>query len=130
MQVLDSMNQDYSVEWFTEPSSNPKEHEDMMMVRREVPNLTLLFDSDLLWTWHQMWTADIFIMSKSGYSFVPAIVNSDAIIIHAPASGIKKCKIACSPSHWFDAQDEAGNITDEIVNEVKRRAGSGFSHDE
>ncbi|KAF8058936.1 CPK9 [Scenedesmus sp. PABB004] len=126
---LEGLGQDYSVEWFTEPATSVREHEELALIRREVPNLTLLFDSDLLWTWHQMWTADIFIMSKSGYSFVPAVVNANALIIHAPASGIKKCKIACSPSHWFDAENEAGDLGEELVNELQRRAGHGFAHE-
>lgn len=123
MQVLDSVNQDYHVEWFTEPPSNTKERDDMRRIRSEIPHSTIMYDSDLLWTWQQMWTSDIFIMSKSGYSFVPAIVNVDAIIIHAPALGIRKCKIACSPSHWLEAQDEAGNLPPELVAEVLRRTG-------
>ena len=69
MQLLAQKGVDFSVEWFTEPAGSLQEAEELARVRSEVPNLTLLTDSDLLWTWHQMWSADIFIMSKSGYSF-------------------------------------------------------------
>lgn len=136
LQELDALQQDSSVEWFTEPPNTPREHEDLARVRREVPNLTLMTDSDLLWTWHQMWTADIFVMSKSGYSFVPAVVNTRGMIIHAPAAGIRKCKIACAPSHWLEAADESGSLSPDIKAEIRGRvlsavgpgAAAGSSH--
>lgn len=125
LQELEMLQQDSSVEWFTEPPNTPREHEDLERVRREVPNLTLMTDSDLIWTWHQMWTADIFIMSKSGYSFVPAVVNTGGMIIHAPAAGIRKCKIACAPSHWFEAGDEYGALSHDIKAEIRARMATG-----
>ncbi|WIA19513.1 hypothetical protein OEZ85_004124 [Tetradesmus obliquus] len=125
-QVLQQLQVDFTVEWFTEPSTNEKEHEDMQRVRQEIPNLTLLFDSDLLWTWQQMWSADAFIMSKSGYSFVPAVVNTKGIVIHAPALGIRKCKIACSPSHWFEPADESGALPEELVAAVRQKVGGSY----
>lgn len=110
MQLLAQKGVDFSVEWFTEPAGSLQEAEELARVRSEVPNLTLLTDSDLLWTWHQMWSADIFIMSKSGYSFVPAVINARGLIVHAPPLGIRKCKIACSPSHWHEPLDQMGAL--------------------
>jgi hypothetical protein len=126
-QVLQQLKVDYTVEWFTENSTNAKEHADMQRVRQEIPNLTLLFDSDLLWTWQQMWSADVFVMSKSGYSFVPAVVNTKGIVIHAPAMGIRKCKIACSPSHWFEPVDGSGALPEGVVSAVQQKVGDGHA---
>jgi hypothetical protein len=126
LQVLQQLNVDYTVEWFTENSTNAKEHEDMQRVRQEIPNLTLMLDSDLLWTWQQMWSADAFVMSKSGYSFVPAVVNTKGIVIHAPALGIKKCKIACSPSHWFEPVDGAGALPEGVGSALRQKVSGCY----
>jgi hypothetical protein len=42
------------------------------------------FDSPILTAWKDMMTADIFVMSKSSFSIIPAILNRQGIIIYTP----------------------------------------------
>lgn len=125
LQILDSLHHDYTVEWFTEPSTTPEGREDMARVRREVPNLAVHLDTDLLWNWHQMASADIFIMSLSAYSYVPAVVNAQGLVIRATPS--KRCRGGpggCHPSNWLEPADNVGVLSDEIIEEVHRRWGN------
>ena len=81
LQILDSFNHDYTVEWFTETSGTQEGEAELIQIRQEVPNLSLRLDTDLLWNWHQMAAADVLVMSLSGYTDVPEIVNKDGILI-------------------------------------------------
>lgn len=47
-------------------------------------NYTLRLDTDLLEAWHAMMTADYVVLSKSSFSFVPALLNRNATIIYTP----------------------------------------------
>jgi hypothetical protein len=110
---------DYTVEWFTEAGSTAAEHEDLQRVRREIPNLSVLLSTDILWNWHQMASADVFVMSKSAYSMVPAVVNPNALIIRAPPATV--CKVSCQPSSWLLTEDFEGNLSKEALYFVKRK---------
>ncbi|WIA28209.1 hypothetical protein OEZ86_010770 [Tetradesmus obliquus] len=123
IQVCDFLGLDYTVEWFTEAGSTAADHEDLLRVRREIPNLTVLLNSDILWNWHQMASADVFVMSKSAYSMVPAVVNPNALIIRAPPATI--CKVSCQPSSWLLTEDFEGNLSQEALYYVRRRLSGG-----
>lgn len=122
LQMLDTLHRDYTVEWFTEHSTTPEGREDMARVRREVPNLSVHLDTDLLWNWHQMASADVFIMSLSAYSYVPAVVNAKGLIIQPKA--LQRCRQGpggCHPRNWLEPADEKGALGKKIAAEVHRR---------
>lgn len=123
-QVLTRLGLDYTVEWFTELGTTAADHEDLQRIRRDVPNLAVQINTDLLWNWHQMATADVFVMSKSAYSMVPAVVNPNAVIIRAPAA--MPCAKQCTPSHWLITEDFEGSLSQEALYYVRRQlSGSG-----
>lgn len=94
--------------------------EDLRQIRSDVPNVSVFLDSDLLWNWHQMADADVFVMSVSGYSFVPAVVNAQGLLIHAR----RKPRQWYHPSNWLEPADDNGTLSEPIVREIHRRWGS------
>jgi hypothetical protein len=81
-----------------------------------VADLTLLLDSDNAWTWHQMATADVFVMSASQYSYVPGVLNTQGLVLAPYNSSIW-------PRHWLKAADALGGLTEAFVAELDRRLG-------
>jgi hypothetical protein len=81
-----------------------------------VADLTLLLDSDNAWTWRQMATADVFVMSASQYSYVPGVLNTQGLVL-APYNSL------VWPRHWFKAADAVGGLTAAFVAELDRRLG-------
>lgn len=118
-QVLDAAHLDYTVEWYTEASATPDQHEDVATVRKTIPNLTMIFDSDIIWTWENMASADVLVMSLSAFSIVPAIVNSKGLIIRAPPSPIP-CAANTASSQWLEPQHD-GSLTPDIIAQLSSR---------
>jgi hypothetical protein len=87
-----------------------------------VADLTLLLDTDNAWTWRQMATADVFVMSASQFSYVPGVLNTQGLVL-APYNSIFWLR------HWFKAADAAGVLPEAFVAELDRRLGLRLAGD-
>lgn len=118
---LEAAGAGYTVEWFTEPPTSPEEAADLARLRRSVPAITLLTDSDVLWNWGQLATADVLVMSKSAYSLVPALLNTQGLVLRPPLSTPCTRHDGCTPSGWHLAADTSGTLAPLTLTELRRR---------
>lgn len=89
---LKEINSDIEISIFSQ--SNSSETFDEF----EKLGCNLQLDKDLVFTWKQMIGANIFVMSKGSFSYVPALYNSNFVIFH-PA-WYQKLK------HWHHIEDD------------------------
>lgn len=74
---------------------------------------TLKLDLDLVETWKELINSDVFFMSKSSFSYVPAMYNKN-LIVHYPAWYQKL-------EHWLDCQDPF--LWDKIYEFLEKKYG-------
>ena len=74
---------------------------------------TLKLDLDLVETWKELINSDVFFMSKSSFSYVPAMYNKN-LIVYYPAWYQKL-------EHWLDCQDPF--LWDKIYEFLEKKYG-------
>jgi hypothetical protein len=66
-------------------------------------NYSVALDADVVETWRNMMTADVFITSISGFSLIPALMNPNGIIVLAEGDSYSNFSLP----HWERASVEA-----------------------
>lgn len=123
MQALEQAGCDYSVEVFIEAPSNAEGEAELALLRSSIPNALLLVDTDMLWTWQMMATADILVMSNSMFSLSAALMNPNALTIHVPYSHYSQRVGMFKMGHWLAPLDENGTLPGTAADAIRQRTG-------
>lgn len=123
-QVLEPMGCDYSVEVYIESPSTPESVAELSLLRSSIPNAVLLVDTDMLWSWQMMATADIVVMSNSMFSLSAALMNPNALTIHVPYNHYVNRVGMFKMRHWFSPLNENGTLPSQAIDELRKRTGA------
>uniref|UniRef100_A0A383W8L3 Uncharacterized protein n=1 Tax=Tetradesmus obliquus TaxID=3088 RepID=A0A383W8L3_TETOB len=130
--ITDALEQagcDYSVEVFIEAPSNAEGEAELALLRSSIPNALLLVDTDMLWTWQMMATADILVMSNSMFSLSAALMNPNALTIHVPYSHYSQRVGMFKMGHWLAPLDENGTLPGTAADAIRQRTGAAAGAD-
>ncbi|KAF6255837.1 hypothetical protein COO60DRAFT_167155 [Scenedesmus sp. NREL 46B-D3] len=128
--ITDALEQagcNYSVEVFIEAPANQEGAEELQLLRTAIPNAVLLVDTDMLWTWQMMATADVLVMSNSMFSLSAALLNPNALTIHVPYNHYSQRVGMFKMKHWVSPLDENGTLPDAAGDAIRQRTGGAAS---
>jgi hypothetical protein len=112
------------VEVFIEAPSNQEGQQELDLLRASIPNAVLLVDTDMLWTWQMMATADILVMSNSMFSLSAALMNPNALTMHVPYNHYSQRVGMFKMKHWIAPLDENGTLPDAAADAIRQRTGA------
>jgi hypothetical protein len=123
LQALEQVGCDYSVEVFIESPVNQEGEEELALLRASLPHAVVLVDTDMLWTWQMMATADVLVMSNSMFSLSAALLNPNALTIHVPYKHYSQRVGMFKMRHWVLPLDENGTLPDAAADAIRQRTG-------
>ncbi|KAF8073262.1 ABCG35 [Scenedesmus sp. PABB004] len=121
--VLEPLGCDYAMEVYIESPRTPEGVEEIRVLRQLIPNSVMLIDTDMLWSWQMMATADVVVMSNSMFSMSAALLNPNAIGIHVPYKHYINRVGMFRLRHWHTPVNDNGTLPVAAINELQSRAG-------
>jgi hypothetical protein len=116
------------IECYTERPTSPTSRKELASLRSTFPSISLLIDTDDLWNWQQMATADILVLSLSTYSVVPSLLNPNALIIGPKPTGLDGSPMSVlRMRHWHSTLDHNGTLPATVLQQVRQRFGKEHS---
>jgi hypothetical protein len=123
LQALEQVGCDYAVEVFIESPSNQEGEDELALLRASLPHSVVLVDTDMLWTWQMMATADVLVMSNSMFSLSAALLNPNALTIHVPYKHYSQRVGMFKMRHWVSPLDENGTLPGTAADAIRQRTG-------
>lgn len=123
--MLEPLSRDVLIELYTERPTSADRRRELAALRRAFPAiLTLLVDTDDIWNWQQMASADILVLSLSTYAVVPSLLNPNALVIAPNPVGLDgKPKSFLHMRHWHHTVDHKGALPPEVLQQLQLRFG-------
>ncbi|WIA19534.1 hypothetical protein OEZ85_004143 [Tetradesmus obliquus] len=120
-QVLDEAGCDFSVEVYTEAPSSAAGRAELEQLRQAIPHAVMQVSKDMVWSWQQMATADVLVMSNSAFSISAALLNPNAFNVFFPGAQLHQSRVEMS--HWHTPLDRNGTLPSAALQALKRRVG-------
>jgi hypothetical protein len=121
LQVLDEAGCDYSVEVYTEAPSSEAGRAELEQLRAGIPHAVLQVSKDMVWSWQQMATADVLVMSNSAFSISAALLNPNAFNVFFPNAQQHQSRVEMK--HWHTPLDRNGTLSMGARQALKLRVG-------
>jgi hypothetical protein len=119
--VLDEAGCDYAVEIYTEAPSSAAGKAELEQLRAAIPHVVMQVSKDMVWSWQQMATADVLVMSNSAFSISAALLNPNAFNVFFPGAQVHQSRVEMK--HWHTPLDRNGTLSMGALQELKRRVG-------
>ncbi|KAF8058943.1 WIN1 [Scenedesmus sp. PABB004] len=117
--VLDGAGCDYSVEVYTEAPTTVAGKEELDALVAAIPNAVLQASTDMVWSWQQMATCDVLVMSNSAFSISAALLNPNAFSVFFPGAQVHQSRIELR--HWHTPLDRNGTLSPNSLEVLRRR---------
>ncbi|KAF6254646.1 hypothetical protein COO60DRAFT_295910 [Scenedesmus sp. NREL 46B-D3] len=108
-QVLDEARCDYSVEVYCEAPSSEAGRAELQQLQQAIPHAVLQVSQDMVWSWQQMATADVLVMSNSAFSISAALLNPNAFNVFFPGAQVHQSRVELR--HWHTPLDRNGTLS-------------------
>ncbi|KAF8062660.1 HET-E1 [Scenedesmus sp. PABB004] len=119
MQELDEAGCVFSVEVYTEAPGSAEGAAELAALGAALAAPVVLPSADLAWSWQQMATADVLVMSNSAFSLSAALLNPNAFHVYFPNAEPQQFRIPLRT--WARARDAGGALPAPALDELRRR---------
>lgn len=127
--MLEPLGCEVAIEVYIEAPRTPEGVAEIKLLQEQIPHAVMLVDTEMLWTWQQMATADVVVMSNSMFSMSAALMNPQAVCIHVPYRHYSTRVGMFRLAHWYTPLDENGTLPSALADDLERRVGLGSNND-
>lgn len=121
IQVLEEGGCDFSVEIYSETPTSPAGQAELDQLAASIPNAVLQINTDMIWSWQMMASADVLVMSNSAFSISAALLNPNAFNVFFPGAQVHQSRIEMR--HWHTPLDTNGTLPALSLDTLRRRIG-------
>lgn len=114
---------DYSFEVYIEAPLNAEAIAEIKLLRHSIPNAVVMVDTDLLWTWQMMASADVLVLSSSMFSASAALLNPDGVVVQVPEERYSHRAGEFMMGHWLKTASDLGDMTSDMLQRLQARLG-------